>query len=193
MKKTVAFLLCTVVLFLLVSCNDSPESTDVSVDENNAQESGEIIDATTGENAFEEGSKDDNNVVSSPENAVAMQMYEAAIKGEISVVDEALGEIALKNCCFASNGTRLEECVLLTKTIVDVDQDGVNEYVIKSPDGDCLVMRCYNDGVYTYSFGADDICYWNNDGTFYWNNHASEGERWEGGISQIVLMVKPTP
>jgi hypothetical protein len=187
MRKIVAFLLCVVVVFSLVSCNPLPSSSNVNADENGGQAGGEVNDPSAGEPDLEEGGKKDDTVPLSPENENAMKLFKAAIDGEILVVDEDLGEIALKNCCFASNGTRLEECVLLTKTIVDVDRDGVNEYVIKSPDGDCLVMRCYNDGVYTYSFDADDICYWNTDGTIYWNNHASEGERWEGGISQIVF------
>ncbi|MBQ8416115.1 MAG: hypothetical protein IJX13_04345 [Clostridia bacterium] len=120
------------------------------------------------------------------ENDIAMQMYAAAINDEICVFDEHLGEIKLKACRFPSNNVRLDECKLLTKAILDMDQDGVNEYVIKSPDNKYIILRHYNAKVYSYYLDICDYYKFNTDGTFYWNDSSVTGA-WEGGLNKIIF------
>lgn len=130
----------------------------------------------------------------------AMEMLESAIKGEISVVDERQGETKLKSLRFQSNDTSfydtsLEECKLLKKAILDVDGDGVSEYVIQSPKYDCIILRHCNGKVYSYRLDGCEYYNFNTDGTFYWYD-PSATEEWECGLDKIVfegekLKVKP--
>lgn len=101
-------------------------------------------------------------------NGYAMRRYEAAIRGEISVFDENLGEIKLRDCRFPSDNLSFGECEILSKAILDLDGDGVNEYVIQSPDKDHIVLRYYNGKVYSYCFDAKSFFNLNTDGSFYW-------------------------
>ena len=94
MKKYIAFLLCLIMILSLVSCDFNNDQDDLSSKEND--NSSEVND-------------DDNVTPSVSEAEKAMQMYGAAIKGEICVVDEQLGEIKLKACRFPSNNLRLDE------------------------------------------------------------------------------------
>ena len=55
--------------------------------------------------------------------------------------DEHLGEIKLKDCRFPSNHLRLDECEILNKAILDMDGDGVNEYVIQLEAKDHIVIK----------------------------------------------------
>jgi hypothetical protein len=97
-----------------------------------------------------------------------MEMYEAAIKDEICVFDKGLGEIKLKECRFPTDNTTLGECEILYKAILDLDGDGINEYVIQSEAKDHIVLRYYDGLVYSYCFGSMDLYNLNTDGSFYW-------------------------
>ena len=115
----------------------------------------------------------------------SMQMYEAAIKGEICVLDERMGETQLKNLRFQNADTSLDECKLLTKSIFDIDQDGVNEYVIQSPDHEYIILRCYNGNVYSYRLDTEDFYRFNTDGSFHWYASSETGEKC--GLSKIIF------
>ncbi len=119
-------------------------------------------------------------------NDIAMEMYEAAINDEICVFDERFGEIKLKDLRFASNDTTLEESKLLKKAILDIDQDGVNEYVIQSPNQEYIILRCYNGKAYSYWLDVCDFYNFNTDGTFYWYD-SSEVEGWECGLNKAIF------
>ena len=119
-------------------------------------------------------------------NDIAMQMYEAAIRDEISVWDERLGETKLKSLRFSKNDTTLDARKLLQKAIPDVDRDGVSEYVIQSPDHEHIILRYYNGKVYSYRLDACDFYKFNTDGTFYWFHSPESGVR-ECGLSKIVF------
>lgn len=120
------------------------------------------------------------------EAEIAMEMYEAAINDEICVFDERSGEIKLKSLRFPSNDTRLDACKLLMKAIPDIDQDGVNEYVIQSPDHEYIILRYCNGKVYSYRLDTDDFYQFNADGTFYWyDSSVADGE--ECGLSKIIF------
>ena len=122
-----------------------------------------LVDAFTGE-----GSECDNITSQPAEAEIAMQMYQAAINGEICVIDEHLGEIKLKDCRFPSNHLRLDECGILNKAILDMDGDGVNEYVIQSEAKDHIVLHYYDGKVYSYCFDSKSFFNLNTDGSFYW-------------------------
>ncbi len=125
MKKYIAFLLCLIVVLSLFSCKSNQDQDTLPPNEN-----------TDSSRAVED---DSTNEISKAE--IAMQMFEAAINDEICVFDERLGEIKLKSLRFPSNNTKLDECKLLTKAMLDVDQDGVNEYVIQSLDHEYIILR----------------------------------------------------
>ena len=98
----------------------------------------------------------------------AMEMYKAAIKGEICVFDGFLGEVKLEDCRFPSNNLRLGECEILSKAILDMDGDGINEYFIQSETNDHIVLRYYNGKVYSYCFDSKNFFNLSTDGSFYW-------------------------
>lgn len=130
--------------------------------------------------------KNTGEIKSPYESEDAMKMYEAAINGEISIVDEHLGEIKLKDLPFRSNNTKLGESKLLTKAILDIDQDGVNEYVIKSPNNEHIILRYYNGKIYSYRLDVSDYYKFNTDGTFYWyDSSAAEAE--VCGLNKIIF------
>ena len=120
------------------------------------------------------------------EAEIAMEMYEAAINDKICVIDEHLGEIKLKACRFPSNNARIDECKLLTKAILDLDGDGINEYVIQSPDKDHIVLHYYNGKVYSYGFDNSRFHNLNTDGSFYWRDSYGS-KNWTRGLNQITF------
>lgn len=127
-----------------------------------------------------------NTAIQSSDTEKVMETFESAIKGEISVLDERQGETKLNSLRFQRNGTSLEESKLLKKAILDIDQDGVNEYVIKSPSNEYIVLRYHNGNVYSYRLDSNDYYKLNTDGTFYWYDSSEEGE-WKCGLDQIFF------
>ena len=175
MKKYIAFLLCLIMILSFVSCGSNEDQDDLSSNEN-----GGLSDVNDG------NTNDDNITPSVSENEKAMQMYEAAIKGEICVFDESLGEIKLKDCRFPSNDLSLGECEILNKSILDIDGDGINEYVIQSPDKDHIVLHYYGGKVFSYCFDKNNFYNLNTDGSFYWSD-SYESENWTRGLNQITF------
>lgn len=171
MKKYIAFLLCLIMILSLISCDINNNHEDLSSNEN-----GGLSDVN------DDSTNDDNITPSVSENEKAMQMYEAAINDEICVIDEHLGEIKLKACRVPSNNVRIDECNFLTKSILDLDGDGVDEFVIKSSDYDHIILRYYNGKVYSYGFYINQL---NTDGTFYWSDSSVTGD-WSGGLNKII-------
>ena len=173
MKNLFAFLLCLIVILSLFSCKPSED-----------------------QDAFLQNESTDNSTpAQAPEAEKAMQMYESAIKGDICVFDERAGETSLKSLRFTSNGLSLGEINFLKKAVQDIDGDGVNEYVIRSLDDKHILLRCYNDKVYSYHFDVSDFYNFNADGTFYWYD-PSEAGGMECGLSKIIfdreaLITKP--
>jgi len=174
MKKYIAFLLCLIMILSLISCNFNDDKDDLSSNEN-----GGLSDV-------DDGSTNDDNVTPSVSEAEkAMQAYEAAIKGEIYVVDEQFGEISLNDCRFLTNNVTVGECKFINKAILDMDGDGINEYVIQAQDeADHIVLHYYDGKVYSYSFGVTEFRHLNTNGTFYW---LSNSNYWVGGLSRLVF------
>ena len=159
----------------MVSCDFNNDQDDLSSSEN-----GGLSDVGDG------SANDDNVTPSVSEAEKAMRMYEAAIKGEICVFDEHLGEIKLEDCRFPSNNLRLGECEILNKAILDMDGDGINEYVIQSPDKDHIVLHYYDGKVYSYGFDNSRFHNLNTDGSFYWRDSYGS-ENWTRGLNQITF------
>ena len=189
MKKHIAFLLCLLMMLSLFSCNvDKEADTDPATDDtaNKEQNATQPSDDTATDNNAD---TDDDTTTDEPiferteENYIAMRMYTAVIKGEVCIIDEHLGEINLKDYHFPSNNTRLEECKLLEKASLDVDGDGIREFVIKSSDKEYVILRCYNDKVYSYCLNDCDYYKFNTDGTFYW----AISSAMECGLSKITF------
>ncbi len=166
MKKLVAILMCLIMVVCLFSC--------ASIDDQGEKSSNNEENSTT------------NGAENLTPNDIAMQMYEAAIKGEICVFDERLGEIKLEDCRFPSNNLRLGECEILSKAILDMDGDGINEYVIQAETKDHIVLHYYNGKVYSYCFDRSNFYNLNTDGSFYWSDSYESGN-WIRGLNQITF------
>ena len=147
MKKTVTVLLCSLLLVSLFSCETAENIDDITT--------------TPEETETEDLEKADE--------AVALQ-YEAALKGEITVIDRDMGEVKLSECIFPGEKVRLGDCDILYKAILDMDGDGENEYVIRSEDNEHIVLHLYNEKVYSYSFDAKSFFNLSNNGFFYWTD-----------------------
>ncbi len=200
MKKIVSFLLCLMVLLLLFSCKSNQNQDDLPQNEETASSdtvdtdgvNEEIASSDTVDNdgvneetassdtVDNDGINDNTNIqLSEPERAI--KMYDAAIKGEICVFNELLDEIKLEDCRFPSNDLRLGECEILSKAILDMDQDGISEYVIQSEAKDHIVLHYYDGKVYTYCFDSNDFYNLNTDGSFYWIDSCNKTR----GLNQI--------
>ena len=196
MKKYIAFLLC--LIMLLSSCNSDKENDTASSNNNTTdkeQNSAQSSDNTATDNnaATDNNTTTNNNTTTdepifekNEEHYIAMRAYASVIKGEAFAIDERLGEINLKDYHFPSNNTRLEECKLLEKAVLDVDGDGIGEFVIKSPDQEYIILRYYNGKVYSYCLDSCDYYKFNTDGTFYWAI-SPDTSAMECGLSKIVF------
>ncbi len=173
MKKIVSLLLCLIAVLSLFSCESNQNQDDLSQNEETA-----FSDMVESEDTA------DNTTIQVSEAERAMEMYEAAIKGEICVFDESLDEVKLEDCRFPSNHLRLGECEILSKAILDMDQDGINEYVIQSEAKDHIVLRYYDGKVYSYCFDSNSFYNLNTDGSFYWIE-PDESENWSRGLKQL--------
>lgn len=126
------------------------------------------------------------------EGAIALQMYEAAINDTVPVFDEYLGEFQL--CSYPLNGLPLKEQLLNGKAIIDLDLDGIREYIIQTTAYDTILLHYHDGVVYVFSFlerNLHDLC---TDGTFFWRDTTNEG--FEYGASKLLfngseLKIKP--
>ncbi len=179
MKKIVCVLLCSLMLLSLFSCEITEGENDINTPtQTDSQPSKETDD----------NDANDGSVLSEAERA--MEMYEAAIKGEICVFDEVLGEVKLKNCTFTNNNLKIDSCETLSKAILDIDQDGINEYIIQSPEKDHIILRYYDGKVHSYRFDYKSLYKLNTDGTFYWYSTDSDSitdAKTTIGLSQITF------
>ncbi len=167
MRRYIPFLLCLLLLLSLASCHAADQ-----------QGQGSTAPTTTNPTATSDPLP--------PSNAVAMAMYEAAIHDEIRVVDERLGEIALKDCCFPSDSVRFGDHEILCKAILDMDGDGIVEYILQSPSNEHIVLHYENNTVYSYRFDRKSFFNLNTDGSFYWID-SSESNSCTRGCSRLAF------
>ncbi len=167
-------LLCLVTLLLPVSCGVHNASNN----QNHAASAG-IDPCTLPEEPVTHPSQNE-------QAEIAIEMLEAAVRDEINVVDEHLGEARLKDLCLPRSGARLEDCRLLTMAALDIDRDGAKEFVIQSPAHNHIILRYHNGRVYSYGLGTRDFYRFNTDGSFYWHDPSDAGG-WECGLSKVVF------
>ena len=110
------------------------------------------------------------------DSGIALQMYEAAINDEISVVSNHDGEIKLKD--YPINEHSLKENLIGGRAILDLDSDGIREYVIQTTSNDTLVMHYHDKKVYAYGFSYRNLYNLCTDGTFSWNDSTYEGHEY---------------
>ena len=128
----------------------------------------------------------DDTTAQNGHSAAAMEAFEAAIAGDVCVIDRDQGEIKLEDCRFPSDNVKLSDCEILYKTILDMDGDGTVEYVIQSVAKDHIVLRYYQGNVYSYSFDSYQFYNLNTDGSFYWIDPIRSENRFRG-LSQLVF------
>lgn len=128
----------------------------------------------------------DDTTAQNGHSAAAMEAFEAAIAGDVCVIDRDQGEIKLGACRFPGDHLRVDECEILYKVILDMDGDGTVEYVIQSEAKDHIVLRYYQGKVYSYSFDSSQFYNLNIDGSFYWIDPV-KSENWSRGLSQLVF------
>lgn len=174
MKKYIAALLCLILLSSLFSCDIEKTNDNKKIEDN-----------TNTAGVTSQGDADTPSPAKT-QAEIAMEMYEAAIHDEIYVFDEHWGEIKLKACRFPSDNLSFGECESLSKAILDMDGDGINEYVIQSEAKDHIVLHYDNGKVYSYGFENHNFYNLNTDGSFYWSD-SYETENWSRGLSQITF------
>ncbi len=164
MKKYIAFLLCLIVVLSLFSCKSNQNQDTLPPNEN-----------TDSSDILEDDGTNNNTTIQLSEAERAMEMYEAAINDEICVFDEHLGETKLKACRFPSNNLKLEESIIYRKAIFDVDQDGINEYIITAYSHDSIVLHYYDGKVYSFALEFEEFNNLKTDGSFLWNGPYIKG------------------
>ena len=184
MKKYIAFLLCLIMIILRVSGETKKDNEDKDDSSLNQNTNFEPSDSLDGDNT------NDNSSTPVSEAEKAMNLYEAALNNEICVFDEQLGEISIKDCRFLNNNVTVGECERINKAILDMDGDGINEYVLQSADeSDHIVLHYYDENIYSYSFGNTDFRHLNTNGTFYWSKfpNGSYTANWICGLNRLVF------
>lgn len=157
MKKLVAIFLCLLMILSLFSCTV-----------NNSVASHEGTDTTP---------------AAKSQNDVAMEMYEAVLKNEIKVYETDTEEYNyLADCKTPYERILLRDCENLRYAYTDIDGDSVNELVIDC--GDTLILRCYEEIIYLYSFTFRQLSRLNVDGSYSWNY---TGQNFEYGCNQIYF------
>ena len=63
----------------------------------------------------------DDTTAQNGHSAAAMEAFEAAIAGDVCVIDRDQGEIKLEDCRFPSDNVKLSDCEILYKVILDMD------------------------------------------------------------------------
>ena len=155
MKSIIVILVCFLLSVSLFGCRQStPEHSETQSTNEDIPES---TDAVT------------------TEEEIALEMYEKAVRGKIFVHNEYQGEIELKDCLLPGLLKRMEESIVDRKAIIDLDGDGVCEYVIESSLGDSVVLHYFENKVYAYTFSFRNFNNLHTDGSYFWNSTMEDG------------------
>ena len=174
MRKIIALLLCLMMVLPLVSCEKNEDQNAPSQNEN--------TDPTPSD-SMEGDSTNDSTATQIPEAEKAMEMYEAALRNEITVFEtDSLVFNCLMNCKTPYDRIPLSDFVSLRYAYTDLDGDTVPELVIDC--GDTLILRYYMGIVYAYPFTFRQIDRLNADGSYSWNH---TGQAFEYGESQLFF------
>ena len=130
MRKIIALLLCLMMVLPLVSCEKNEDQNAPSQNEN--------TDPTPSD-SVEGDSTNDNTATQISEAEKAMEMYEAALRNEITVFEtDSLVFNCLMNCKTPYDRIPLSDFVSLRYAYTDLDGDTVPELVIDC--GDTLIL-----------------------------------------------------
>lgn len=146
MKKILVIAVCLLMVLSLLACNSES-------DKNHENES---------------DSAQSSEKEPTPEQ-IALEMFQAAVNGTIRIHNEFQGEIELKDCLLPGMGKRMEKCIVNESIVIDLDDDGISEYVIKSSLGDSVILRYFDGKVYAYTMSFRNFYNLHTDGSFYWN------------------------
>ena len=114
--------------------------------------------------------------------ADARQAYLDALEGRIKVYNTTTNEqIYLRDCKTPYMQAPLSDVADLGYAQVDLDGDGVQEFVIEC--GDTLILRYYEGTVYLYEFTFRNLYYLNANGTYSWNHNGVDFEYGEKRIA----------
>ena len=185
MKKTVAFLLCFIMIVVLVSCNysngnsldtsgnDTPDTTMTAIQDDNTSDTSE-------NNTGEQISK--NKTL---QNEIALHAYGKAIRNEINLYYPLLcsdtpSETYFERICGAEKGTPTAQA------LVDMDNDGIEELIL-AYDSFFILLHFENDKVYgtDFDFYSRETIY--TDGSFSWS-HTDNIFGYECGISRVSFV-----
>lgn len=114
--------------------------------------------------------------------ADARQAYLDALEGRIKVYNTTTNEqIYLRDCKTPYMQAPLSDVANLGYAQVDLDGNGVQEFVIEC--GDTLILRYYEGTVYLYEFTFRNLYYLNANGTYSWNHNGVDFEYGEKRIA----------
>lgn len=166
MKKILVLMLCFMLFLGLCSC----DTEDLSGGDN--QTITEVSDDQSSK-----GNKSNSSKSKLSEKELAMQAYDAVLKNEIPMLYETGEELYLKDVF------SFEQDELPVQTVVDMDQDGIDEIITDVSSGKIRFLLHYESGrVYGFSFSYDSMSTIYTDGSFYWYYY---GYLYERGCSRI--------
>jgi hypothetical protein len=153
MKKYIAFLLCLILLFALLSCNaESGSNTESTTDTSTNIPTDDITDAPTSSN------KD-------AQNELARQAYGRAIRNEIKIYyPEPPFEAYFEKVCNTEKGDPSRQA------LIDMDGDGIEELILPY-DSFVIILHFENDAVQAAVFESEAMETVYTDGSFFWSNN----------------------
>ncbi len=182
MKKLIAVFLCLLMVLALFSCDGKIPSEK---EESQTTESGENQNKGSGNHSSDKSSSKDKL----SQQKLAEQAYEAVLKNELPIIQENGQKIYLQECVFIGGYTRLDEVEALQKAVIDMDGDGIDEFLIRESGyhGAVILFRYYEGDVYSFTFDGDAMFSIKTDGSFRWEYYNSYDRRNEEGESHIVF------
>lgn len=180
MKKYIAILLCLIMLLSLVSCNETNDELD-------AQLSDDAENTTvqeTPKNTIVPDNKEDS-VIDTVQNEQARQAYGMALRNEIKIYYPILdsmtpAEIYFERICGVEKGNPTRQ------TLIDMDQDGVQELVL-AYEYFYILLHFENGMVYGTDFDLNSMETMYTDGSFAWS-HTDDIFGYECGISRFSFV-----
>ncbi len=107
-------------------------------------------------------------------NEAAMKMYKAALADEIKVKDVHYGELNLRDYIFQINDALTKETLNVKHAVLDLDRDGIDEFIIGTGAGENIILTYRQGSVYCQRFQLNNLLYVNTDGSYGWDDGASD-------------------
>lgn len=185
MKKTIAFLLCLFLCLSLLSCDT--ETSSQGDDSNPQQTSG-------GDNVASKGHKHTSSDDDLTENEIAKKAYEAVIQNKTTIYYSPNNSSEPKSVYFKDVLNYSNFGASLMHAVIDMDQDGIDEMVIKNATSSekTFILHYENATVYGFSFNTSAMRNIYTDGSFSWSYYygADGGEYGKSRISFVNGKIK---